>query len=205
MKSHTWSAILNLHSLHMPNTQGFYKLESQGKSYQNQGKSGKSGKVRESQGNYKISEWSQGRVREKDSGAFQNSEVQNFLQPWWKYSLILQDIYENSSLWRISEHYSWKIFFKHGESILYFLRYLWKSFILKHFRTVEVKFFFNHGESILYFLRYLWKSFILKHFRTVEFKIFFNHGESILRYLWNFFWTVSEQQNSKHFSIIMII
>ena len=36
--------------------QGFYKLESQGKPYQIQAKSGKSGKVRESQGYLKISE-----------------------------------------------------------------------------------------------------------------------------------------------------
>ena len=36
--------------------QGFYKLESQGNSYQIQAKSGKSGKVRETQGYLKISE-----------------------------------------------------------------------------------------------------------------------------------------------------
>ena len=35
---------------------------------------------------------------------FQSTRVQNFLQPWWKYSLILWDIYENPSFCCISEH-----------------------------------------------------------------------------------------------------
>ena len=107
------------------------------------------------------------------SGAFQGIQIQNFLQPWWKY-IIKNNIF--------------------SETI--------KNFVLEHFRASKFEICFNHGESIdserIRKSTYSWtirNSVILRHFRALQFKIFFNYSEKTLLLLKCNFTMVDENLN----------
>ena len=86
------------------------------------------------------------------SGAFNIIKMQNYLQPWWRYSEISAKILHSGafhiikihnflqpdpSFWCISEHQNPKIFFNHGEAAQIFH---WCAF-----QVIEI----NQVESIL--------------------------------------------------------
>ena len=76
--------------------------------------------------------FSDNRSEMRHSGAFQIIEIQNFLQPWWRYSVI--NVWKCFILehWRSSKS---KIFFSHCEDVIDLLR----SFILEPLRSPQLK------------------------------------------------------------------